>query len=190
MALRRVDAGFTLIEVLISMTLLALLTASLYSLLHLATDARARISAHLDQAEAERVSDRYLSHQLGRALQTGSPAFSGTAQAMQFAVPDRRFGTAGICRVYLTTGRDGIAVYTQAQMGADSDLGPPARLLHDLRAASFAYFGRSTDRSSTWQDRWDARDNLPALVRFDYRDQRGAMRSAYYTVGAPGSAGR
>ena len=172
------------------MTLMALLIAGLYSLLHLAAEAHARIGSHLEQAEAERVTDRYLSRQLGRATRQAAARFRGSSRAMQFPVTDGAFGAPRVCRVYLHEGPAGVAVYTQMNGAPGAARPSPVVLLSGLRAASLAYFGAAPDAPAVWRDRWDAPERLPALVRLDYRDRAGARRAAYFLVGPGAGTGR
>jgi general secretion pathway protein J len=184
------ERGFTLIEVLIAMTLLGLLMAMLSGGLRLGTraweasDAR---SAELARLEAVHGFIRRTLTGAYPLLRTGDDdakrqiAFTGGAEAVEFtALMPAHFGVGGFYTITLAVedGVDGARLVFRRQLYRSSDEETPAPaaaitidekekvLLEGVSKAEFAYFGiAENDERPSWRDEWQDQKSLPELVR-------------------------
>ena len=181
--------GFTLIEILIAMTLLGLLMAMLFGGLRLGTRAwEASDVRSADLARLEAVQGF-----IRRALTGAYPlagtgdddakrkiTFTGGAEAVAFtALMPAHFGVGGFYTITLAV-EDGVddkrlVFRRQLYRSGDEGASPPAGadeekekvLLDGISKAEFSYFGiADTDETPSWQDQWRDQKSLPDLVRF------------------------
>jgi len=202
------DAGFTLIEVLVSLVLLALLLALLAGGLRYARstwDATAR----LDELAAADMAETFLRARLAEAMPlyeqrkagTVRALFQGEVDSMSFVAPAPNGPAgAGLYRYTLEagagmSGRRALTVMLAPHLPLVSDAAlkrPPERyeLMRDIRSVSFRYFGRGDLRSEpTWHATWLRTDALPNLVEIVIaRDERDGGPIAL-TIGLPLQAG-
>jgi general secretion pathway protein J len=189
--------GFTLLELLIAMTLLGFIAVIATSALHLATTASAAAEAKADVANRMRLVHGVVRRQLGQARliqvltsQGQSVAFEGTRQSVQFVTaPPAHLAWGGLYLVTLEVApRDsGKALMVSYRLFV-SDRPEPASaeplehvvLVEGIEDAEFAYFGAgSLDQRPTWQDHWErGPSGLPGLVRLRVR-MHGADASAW-----------
>jgi general secretion pathway protein J len=184
----RGERGFTLLEMLIAMTLLGLLMLGLFGGLRLgarvweATDARSA-----DRARVEAVQ-RFIRTYLGQARplaaadRTGGDlvAFVGRSGGLDFtATLPAHLSAGGFEHVALSLAegdRDGrrlVLEHGKLRRHEDGraelfELDEPetAVLLDNVAAAEFSYYGvRGRGGDAEWTDRWDDEDRLPLLVR-------------------------
>lgn len=178
---KRGEGGFTLIEVLVSLVLLALVLALLSGGVRFARgtwDAAARLDelAGFDRAE------RFLRARLGEAMalyehRPGSPVrvvFQGTGNALSFvAVAPNGPAGAGLYRYALElagpTGRALVVKLAPYHVKRNEDGGEPSWERHELarnvRSVAFRYFGRNALRAEpAWHAAWTRIDALPNLV--------------------------
>ena len=181
--------GFTLIEILIAMTLLGLLMAMLFGGLRLGTraweasDAR---SAELARLEAVHGFIRRAltgAYPLLRTETGGAKrriAFTGGAEAVEFtALMPAHFGVGGFYTITLAVedGADGARLIFRRQLyrPGDEETPPPPPagdeekekvLLDGISKAAFSYFGATDeDETPAWRDEWRDQKTLPDLVR-------------------------
>ena len=205
----RRERGFTLLEILIAMTLLGLLMAMLFGGLRLGTrawEASGVRSADLARLEAVQGFVR-------RALSGAYPlvgtsdddakrkiTFTGTAQAVAFtALMPAHFGVGGFYTITLAVedGVDGARLVFRRQLyrsGVEETPAPAAAgdeekekvLLDGISSAGFSYFGASgSDETPSWQDEWQEQKSLPDLVRLSVTFADGDNRSWPELVIAP-----
>lgn len=181
------ERGFTLLEMLIAMTLLGLLMLGLFGGLRLgarvweAGDARAA-----DRTRIEAVQ-RFIRTYLGQARPlaaadaTGDDrvAFIGRIDGLDFsATLPAHLSAGGFEHVALSFanlgGVRGLVLrhgpLRRSEDGraelARSDEAESAMLLGDVEAVEFSYYGaRDGDDDAEWTDRWDDEQQLPFLVR-------------------------
>ncbi len=184
----RAAAGFTLVELLVAMVLLAMISIALFTALRFSGRAlgvgEERAAAHEEVAAGR----RFLHARLGEArnvlLVTGprsqTPAFLGRPDGVRFVAPmpveisyggwylfDLAYDPVG------ASSRLRFALYRQRQL---YDLGREARarerrLLPGV-VPRFRYYGRSAvgaDAPYEWRDDWRERSWLPDLIRIDFR---------------------
>jgi general secretion pathway protein J len=184
----RPEAGFTLIEVLVSLILLALLLAMLAGGLRYARstwDAAAR----LDELAGADMAETFLRARLAEAMPlyeqrragTVRALFRGDGDAMSFVAPAPNGPAgAGLYRYTLEAapgagprlgaGRRALVVELVPHLPSISDSAlerPPDRyeLMGNIRSVSFRYFGRGDLRAEpAWHGAWPRTDALPNLV--------------------------
>jgi general secretion pathway protein J len=189
----RSDAGFTLMEVLVSLVLLALLLALLAGGLRYARstwDATAR----LDELAAFDMAETFLRARLAEAMPlyeqrragTVRALFHGAGDTMSFVAPAPNGPAgAGLYRYTLEAavgagpGRRTLVTKLAPHLPSISDsVGgrPPQQydLLRNVRSVSFRYFGRSELRGEpAWHAAWPRTDVMPSLVEIAIvRDDR------------------
>jgi general secretion pathway protein J len=180
----RPEAGFTLIEVLVSLVLLALLLTLLAGGLRYARstwDAAAR----LDQLADADMAETFLRARLAEAMPvyeqrkagTVRALFRGDGDSMSFVAPAPNGPAgAGLYRYTLEAGGGRgsgwrmlvVELVPHLPSLSDSALErPPDRyeLMRNIRSVSFRYFGRGDQQAEpAWHVAWPRADVLPSLV--------------------------
>ena len=188
------EAGFSLIEMLVAISILALVLAMLpgtFSLAHRTWDA----TATLDQQARQDGGRSFLLARLSEAMPVfesiGSGAvrmvFTGSAETLTFIAPSANGPQgAGLYRFSLEvkppagTGRNALAVvvapYVSARpQGNDADEAEQHVLYADVTSASFRYYGRKELRGTpAWHTEWTRRDALPDAVELSVTSGRSA----------------
>lgn len=183
----RQDRGFTLIEFLLALTLLALLIGLAYGGLRTATRAADRGQDVLAHTAHMRMAHQFVRGQLSRLLplpyevdpgDAGNRiVFEGGPGYVQFvAVMPGYLGTGGpqVQRIELAPrGDGGMALWFQhapllaleeAGLGSDE----PVLLLEGVEDASFQFLGRDEQGELTeWTGTWTETDLLPVAVSLD-----------------------
>jgi general secretion pathway protein J len=186
------DAGFTLMEVLVSLVLLALLLGLLAGGLRYARstwDATAR----LEELAAFDMAETFLRGRLAEAMPlyeqrragTVRALFQGTSDSMSFVAPAPNGPAgAGLYRYTLEAaagtgpGRRTLVVKLAPHLPwiSDSAGAPPEQydLIRKIRSVSFRYFGSGELRGEpAWHSVWPRADTLPSLVEIAIaRDDR------------------
>ena len=185
--------GFTLLELLISVALLALLTTLLFEGLHLVTQHLGPQSNQLDRASRIAVIQNFLRAQLADARPVLNAAsrwrsldFDGRPDGINFvSVAPESVSGAGLQALSIlyekgTSARGGDLLlrwrrYEGNSPAVVSDV-RNSWLLDNVRSAQFAYFGvASPNEPPAWHAAWHDMTYLPALVRLSIEfadDQR------------------
>lgn len=207
--------GFTLLEMLISVSLLVLLMALLFAGLDVGTRHIGRQSARLDRASRMVVAQSFLRLQLAdaRAVTASSPpgdaiTFDGRLEGVDFVsaapqavaqgglqvlsvgiVDPRGAGGEQLLvgwRPLNASGADASAEAAQAEHRAS--------LLDHIQEAAFAYFGAvQAEETPSWHPTWRNMSYLPSLIRLSVTFTDGermpdlvvAVRAASGATGAP-----
>ena len=202
--------GFTLIEILIAMTLLGLLMAMLFGGLRLGTrawEASDVRSADLARLEAVQGFIRRALTGAYPLITTGDDdakrkiTFTGGTQAVEFtALMPAHFGVGGFYSITLAVedGADDRRLVFRRQLfqsGAEETSPPPAAgadeekekiLLDRISKAEFSYFGATEkDETPAWRDEWQDQKSLPDLVRLNVTFADGDKRTWPEIVIAP-----
>lgn len=201
--------GFTLVELLIAISLLALMSSVLFGSLNLAGRSWDAGEAKAESTANMRLASDYLRTQLSsqhpqrmRKRLEFPLLFAGEREEIRYAAPlPGRVGLGGIWyyRVVLApvTNKDRQALVLERMIpdlestatpsfaGAESSV-----LADDVKSLKFSYFGVDADASPemrpTWRDRWDNPQQLPQLIRMEVVPRKGEPWPA--VVVAPRSA--
>ncbi len=180
--------GFTLLELTIALTLLALMSAVLFGALRLAGRSTDSGEARAEAAASMRLAQDFLRTNLEaqhplrmRKILEWPLVFRGTRNELRYAsdLPPRVAG-GGIWyyrlfvrnddvrspltleRVVPDLAADAIPEFTNADRSVLAD---------DIREVTFAYYGRDPDAAinaaPTWRDHWDDPQQLPLVIRID-----------------------
>jgi prepilin-type N-terminal cleavage/methylation domain-containing protein len=174
--------GFTLLEVLVALTLFAVLTVLLFGGLRFGMRASAVGTAQLERSAEIASAAGFLRSQLADAqpLEQGEGAgrrpvdFDGTNDAIDFVASlPAHLAPGGWHRLHLgLEAQDGGQLVIRweplhATNGGDSSAAQRRSVLLDgVKAVEFGFFGTLGERRvPTWQERWRGAPVLPALVR-------------------------
>jgi general secretion pathway protein J len=185
-AARRRNAGFTLLEVMLAIVLLALLLAGTWGAIRTAVRAMHSGEIAIDRTNRLRVAEEFTRHQISRILplaygqdeSTGTNfVFEGSGDFMRFVAPMPGYLSKGgpyVQTLRLVGGRGGgkELVFTDSMLnGFDleeqkSPANEPAVLLDQIQDGRFEY--RTLDDQgelTDWSDQWDDPSVTPVMVR-------------------------
>jgi general secretion pathway protein J len=195
------QAGFTLVEALVAITLLSLLSIALTGSLRFGIDAWARGSAHSDQLSRTLAVQGLLRDIVGQAYPyflSSDPTrpyvdFDGKIDSLALLAPAPiALGVTGRSRFRLSVARrEGLSDLIMTSQPELAAADAPATvqqktLLTSTAVIEFAYFG--TLRSETgprWHDRWTEQAAMPQLLRIQVRFTEGDSRTWPDLVIAP-----
>lgn len=175
-------AGFTLLEILLALVLLAFVMAGVWGALSGATRITHSADAVMAQSEQVRTVQQFLRRYLSAAgpqpyvTDSGAAArmFQGSAASMQYVAPlPRQSGHAGLYLQTVSLEKNGaggmsLELAYQPYPGDAPSAGTPVthRLLSDLHGGQFEYLAAAAfGRSPEWRDDWRATNGLPLAVR-------------------------
>ena len=166
--------GFTLLELLVGVALLAVLAGLLFAALRLGADGLDRVDATATVAEDRRIVAAFLRQRLANATpvierdESGAHvAFDGGADRLRLItdMPPALGGSRHTLE--LGNARDGLRLTWTPLLGADAETEPASRQLTTV-PARFAYYGQRTGETApSWHDEWRNELALPRLVRLD-----------------------
>lgn len=179
-------AGFTLVELLLAITLMSILLALTYTGLRAATRATERGEDKLAVAGGIRSSHQFIRRQLNQMLPLAFAEqddanrtrimFLGDSRSVQFVAPMPGYlGSGGpqVQYLELADGADGYVLqfrhallqFFEEDRLYDRD---PVVLLENIDAAEFEYIGWDEEGLLTpWMQTWDQPDSLPVAVRLN-----------------------
>jgi general secretion pathway protein J len=195
------DAGFSLLELLIALTLLVALCSVLYSGLRFGTRAWERSETIASATEELVVAQSFLQHALAGSyplLTVSNVAqpkvdFEGTSDGMRFLAPaPAALSAGGMSRFGLIATRhdnQNLLVMTsrfELTWEEASSSATDVTLLRGFERVQFGYFGseRSMD-PPTWRDSWTEHARLPELVSIQVQFPAGDRREWPELVVAP-----
>ncbi|MGY4494922.1 type II secretion system protein GspJ [Pseudomonas sp. TE3610] len=173
--MRRLAEGFTLLEMLVSLALLAVLMGLLGTALIGANRALAKGERFSQQLEQMRASQNFLQRALQGALPVGldndeqARVFDGEPQRLVFAAGlDSALG-GGIQIHTVELVQHTLQVhFTQLLRGELKPWGQPQVLLDNVRDLHLSYRGRDErGRATAWLPRWPWPTRLPQAVRIE-----------------------
>jgi general secretion pathway protein J len=187
-------AGFTLIELMVALLLLALMSSVLYGSLSLSATSWDRGEAKAEQAGDMRQTTEFLrqalaaEHPMRLHKAVDQPLlFAGASDSLAFAAatPGRVGGGIYYFRIALASSGESSKLLLSRTIPDYSALKAPsfdaadASVLADgVAQLKFSYFGRDADANDavepTWRDRWDDPQILPLLIRMDVKTAQGA----------------
>jgi general secretion pathway protein J len=191
---RRGARGFTLIELTIALTLLALMAAVMYGALSLAARSWDAGELKAEQSSAMRQTHEFLRAELAmqypqrlRKAVDLPLMFVGERDELRFAAAlPARVVEGGMYYFRLAVVRDGersqlVLERAIPEFDATSppDLKDPERsvLAEGIDEVRFQYFGReplARDDAPTWRDRWTDKQRLPLLVKVEVKPLKGS----------------
>ena len=187
--------GFTLLELLVALMLLALMSSLLYGTLSLSANSWDRGEAKAQQASDMRLTEEFLrqaltsQHPLRLHKLAEQPLyFQGGRDALAFAgvLPGRAGGGIYYFKLAVTPGADNTSKLTLARLipdyaaialpefsGADQSV-----LAEGIAEMRVSYFGRDADANiastPTWRDQWEDPQRLPLIIRIDIKPALGS----------------
>ena len=181
------EKGFTLLELVIAMTVLGLVTVALYGVVALGAAAAGAGERKTEQARRLRTAITVMARQLRSVapmyVSTGKdeepkPYFLADKESIEFvtAAPQGPYGVGlALVRYWLEDGKllmselPYFLAYDEDGLEKDADaLKLETVLLYDVKQLSFAFQRSESDKDKEkWEDSWDASDDdaLPAVVR-------------------------
>jgi len=177
------DAGFTLLELLVGITLLSLLSFLLTSSLRFGLTAWTRGGEHLERIDNGLLAQNFLRrvigdaypyfHSLGPDHRGGQVEFTGSRRSLRFlASAPEALGGRGHVRfeIRLETGskHPDLVVISTPELFEHRNR---QVLLHDIQTLEFSYLGKKrSDKSETWHSEWVDEPAMPRLVRMKVQD--------------------
>jgi prepilin-type N-terminal cleavage/methylation domain-containing protein len=178
-----ISKGFTLLELLISMSLFLLVIVIMGGSLRLGFRSLGAVEGKSDALERFRSSWEIIMNQIQSAVpltydQEGAKKyyFKGDATQLQFATSRSAWGEerGGVIVSYrLESGERGrMALYASERSTVNEET-REVMLFDDLKTLSFSYFGREVlDAEGTWTQQWDDPARYPEQVKMNLlRDQ-------------------
>ena len=183
--------GFTLIEVVLALTIFALMGAILYGAFSLGHNAVAKSEAHSSRHQKQRA----VAELLGNYVRSGFPYreslqdqtiyFLGESDSVTFvSTYSQAMGGRGMAKIRIgkeidADGRTGLMLEEIVPVRINSEAGAAGQrhgvlLQNDMRAVRFAYLDPQAE-TDLWEDRWDGAERrlLPRALRISYRDENG-----------------
>jgi general secretion pathway protein J len=191
----RASAGFTLVEVVLAMVLLALMMMLLYGGLNFALRSWDAGDANGRRTADRRIGENFLRRELTETFPmrwkdptTVKVAFAGETQSLRFA-SSRPAGISagGLSLVSVQVEEDpvkrGRNLVMRRAMPDDAakdfkplDSAEPSILLAGVDSVAFAYFGSVNDFSEPqWTDTWPYPSRVPQMVRVRVKTDDGAL---------------
>jgi len=185
------SAGFTLIEVVLALTIFALMGAILYGAYSLGHSAVAKSQLNSTRNQKQRsITDLLGSYVRSTFPYRESPQeqtifFEGDSEGLTFvSAYSQGMGGRGMAKIQITQDEDErgwaiVKLEETAPVRINSELGSAGQthsvVLHDnIKEFRLAYLDPQAEEE-TWEDRWDGKERrkLPRAVRFTYQDDRG-----------------
>lgn len=180
----------TLVELIVALTVLAVLSSTLYGAIAFGGKVRSGVGRQSAQIDAITASQVFLRTQLAKAVlpanqppaEPDSPAFVGSASNLGFTAPWLTHIGQGRLFHFELSLRSGKLTVGWRPVGVDgaaiepgSELVGSRQLLTGVSALNISYFRVSgNDTGGAWQSAWRDSGQLPDLVRIsiDFADHR------------------
>jgi general secretion pathway protein J len=188
--------GFTLVELLLAITLMAMLLALAYGGLRAATQASDRGQVLLEESGRIRATHQFIRRQFNQMqplafavaedLDQSRIVFEGSSRHVQFVAPMPGYlgmGGPQVQLLQIVPGRDGDDLLFSHALLQGFEPGflferEPIALLEGIRGAAFEFIGRDEDGELTgWQGSWENPGLLPVAVRLDVELGEGSQAS-------------
>ncbi|MFK7607334.1 MULTISPECIES: prepilin-type N-terminal cleavage/methylation domain-containing protein [unclassified Pseudomonas] len=176
--MKRAAQGFTLLEVLVVLSLLGVLLTLIAGAITGANRAMAKAERYSTRLDEVRSTQNFLRSAIGQTLPLAasapgvkqSPVFVGEPHSVHFYAPLSAHLGGGVYR-YSVTLAAGQRLQVIVQRLRDQSLLPaqePQVLLHQVQSVNFSYRGISPKGEATdWLDHWPWPARLPTSVRVD-----------------------
>ncbi|HLF32049.1 MAG TPA: prepilin-type N-terminal cleavage/methylation domain-containing protein [Xanthomonadales bacterium] len=188
--------GFTLVELLLAITLLSILLALAYGGLHAAIQATDRGQVILEESGRLRMAHQFVRKQLNQAIplafnqQEGealdvetAEVFLGSAQSIRFVGPMPGylgFGGPQVQQLTVAAGENGLELVLEHALvqGFEESLlteRDPILLIDRIAAASFSFQGRDEEGELLpWTSTWEDPALLPVAIALEIEFEEGA----------------
>ncbi|MEM7024310.1 MAG: prepilin-type N-terminal cleavage/methylation domain-containing protein, partial [Pseudomonadota bacterium] len=187
------ESGFTLLELLVAITLLGVLMAALFGALRLGNKIWDTGEARLDAIARVQVVQDFLRRQLAQTVpldepSEGSSVFLGAKDSVRFVsfLPEHLGGGVSLLELALAAPQNGaehgnlvirinpIDLDTEAVSEADAE---ERVLIEQVEALELAYFGAARPNAEPiWWQEWEAQQTLPRLIRMKLQFPEGDGR--------------
>lgn len=181
--------GFTLVEMLIAITILSMVMVMAFSSMRIAAAVASRVDAATAESRRVHQAQRLLRGQLQRAMpvldarnaEQETLDFGASQHEISFVAPmSVAASMPGLYRVSLkVTPASGVAAGTNRLLlsyrlwtpgrtpgPADTDV-VELMLIEGFRRSRFSFYDGADNRSPRWVDEWRTRQTLPSLVRIE-----------------------
>jgi len=173
--LSRGTAGFTLLELLVTMSLLGLLTMVMFGGMRFGVQVWARTGSDLTASNSLRKAENLIQRELSRAYPlyssngtTAQIAFDGEPHRIRYLAPSSDVPGA-MDDVILEANGDGQSVTLVRTAKAElarSDEVHRSTLVSKIHSIAFSYFGAAQDGAKPeWSGDWRQKTRLPTLIR-------------------------
>ena len=181
----RRQTGFTLLELVVAITLMGLVLVMLYSGLRLGLNGSDSGEARAGATNRLRLVEEFLRRQLAQSMtvyqtsdrQERVVVFTGRADRLEFVAPMlAQLGQGGLYRVRIEADDGRLWIRWRPYLPADPTAGEEREtlLLEGVSGIEWAYFGseRDDDPQPEWRSNWTSLARRPLLVRLNLTLQR------------------
>jgi len=182
----RRQRGFTLVEMLVALSVAALLVSLVYGSVRVGQRSAAALGVQTEEAEVMRIGWQFLHDALAQARPVADPdnpgdrtGFRGEPERLSFVADMPAYiGIGGPMRIGLNAmaTADGYQLrltrrrLDETQVSASEEPREQAVLVEDLDRLAIAYFGQQARSAApTWHSSWDSTGNLPNLIRISVK---------------------
>lgn len=193
--------GFTLVEVLIALSLTVIMSGILFSAVHTYAQTSSVGREHVRRIQREQAVHQFLQTQIRETLPLAIRTQRGTFRAL-FNADERKMVFIGNIPSHRSTGGPHKnALYIESTPSGERLMFAYERFVHgdgndgllaefahalpsntrllvpDAASVTFEYFGApETDDPAGWHDRWNQSNSLPELMRIRIEDKSGRSR--------------
>lgn len=199
--LPRLSAGFTLLETMLAITLLAIMMGMIYSALTIGLRAWDAGDARVTEAANWRMVERFMRRELGQifptrwrgvatpyiafdgdntrlryvtALNLDAATQHGASAGLQWAELSLQNGILMLNRQLFDSQAQNFDALAAAPSATVEGVVPTVKLMDNISAFSIRYFGADSDAAeSTWRDEWRDQQRMPLLIQFSIASTRG-----------------
>lgn len=180
--------GFTLLELLVAITLMALILVALYGGLRLAMNSWDSGEERADTTNRLRLAQEFIRRQLTLSIpayyfdeqRQRAVAFSGDAEQITFVAPMlAQFGQGGLYRVRIYSNDGRLLIQWRPYLPSEPEAGElrESVLLEGVSALEWAYFGADPEANNPnqppanpqWENTWAQLRFRPQLVRLNLK---------------------
>lgn len=175
------QSGFTLLELLIAITLMGLILVVLYSGLRLGLNSSESGGQRAEATDRLRLVHEFLRRQLAQSMTVYQAndkkeqvvVFSGQPGSIEFVAPMlTQLGQGGLYRVRVGIADGRLQVRWRPYQADDANAGTEQQkvLLDSVSRIEWAYFGSERDddpEPPRWHSEWSSPQRRPALVRLN-----------------------
>lgn len=196
--LPRQSRGFTLLEVVVALTVAAMLMVVVYNAVHLGIRAHRAIAARIDDNDGTRVLSYFLRRQFRRVDTSAAGEglrFSGGPHGVRCALRGFRGDPSTYTLSLRALPEPNPSRLVASLQRVDARSGRPlsaaltSEIASGLHGIHFAFFGDTgSGAGPLWEEHWRARGHPPRLLRVSYVDKAQRGQNLYLPVaGADGN---